>query len=590
MWKGTSRIRERLDECAGNARRVLVPLIIILFLLDVALIACLVISPRSSTVEIAATVSSVPEEGRDACQPDMASEGLSPDSSGAEPEGGELRDTLQRRMVATASGDYADVAGWTGSMPTQGEGRILMFRVSFPNGETAGGAPLEYDKEDSLSHLQVILGDGEASATDGMSDCSFPYESLTAYYLRSSYGRLRITGDAYDYEAKLPRDQYDNDSELLFHEALDALDPQIDYADYDGNGDGVIDCVCIRFAGEDTGWGTTWWSHAFDAGSFAPLEEQAQGSRLDGLSLDSLVMLHTSNVTTLIHEVGHTMGLPDYYHKHTDEEGDSDEDDTESRQETGGIGVTDMMNNNQGDHNAFSKWMLGWIDDGHLVKVTCDDEGAATATIGNRIIRGDEDGHVRVPVKAFSGEGDGGLGYAVAIYPEDDDGQMGPLSDCYVAQYEVASGNQWSSGMPWLMERMRAGEARGFRILRIQGTLAGGANTMRHNDTYDPRHDQLVEAVSALEGDLPSLTTLGASGLFAGIVRAALTSSQPPATGTKSALGFHTSLFQPGDEMTPDTRPSTNFGDGDGARRTGICLRVIEADGDCGILEIWYER
>lgn len=587
MWQVASRVGRCLDGHATGARRILVPLIVILAVTDVILATCLALMSRPSGAGASpATETHVttpcPAEATDG----TASDGASADAA---PKGGELRDALQRQMVAQADGDYAGVAGWTGSMPTTGEGRILMLRVSFPNGLTDGGEPLGYYEGDSLAHLQAIIGGDGTASEGGAPFLPFPYESLGAYYLRSSYGRLHVTGDAYDYDARLPRGCYDNDIELLFHEALDALDPQIDYADYDGDGDGTIDCVCLRFAGEDTGWGTTWWSHAFGASSCTPPGEQARDDYLDGMSLDSLIMLHTSSATTLIHEVGHAMGLPDYYHKSDGESDGSDEGGKGSWQKVGGIGMSDMMNNNTGDHNAFSKWMLGWIDDAHVAKVTCDGDGTVTATIGDQVMRGDGDGHVRVPVGSFSGEGDGGLCRAVAIYPQGDDGRMGPFSDCYVLQYEVATGNQWSSGTPWVMEHMRAGDARGFRLLRVQGTLDGGVGTMRHDDTYDPRHDQLIEAVSALEGGGTSLTETSASGLLAGISADLWTPSKSPEAGMLSMSGFHSSLFQLGDEATPGTTPSTDLGEGEGARRTGICLRVIETDEEQGMLDIWYE-
>ncbi len=51
----------------------------------------------------------------------------------------------------------------------------------------------------------------------------------------------------------------------------------------------------------------------------------------------------------LIHETGHALGLPDYY----------DYDDAIGPK--GGVGGLDQMDGNWGDHNAFSKWVLGWL-------------------------------------------------------------------------------------------------------------------------------------------------------------------------------------------------------------------------------------
>jgi PKD repeat protein len=51
-----------------------------------------------------------------------------------------------------------------------------------------------------------------------------------------------------------------------------------------------------------------------------------------------------------IRETGHLLGLPDYY------------DYDASTGPKGGVGGWDMMDAHWGDHNAFSKYLLGWID------------------------------------------------------------------------------------------------------------------------------------------------------------------------------------------------------------------------------------
>ena len=138
---------------------------------------------------------------------------------------------------------------WSASMPKTGEGRIFAVRVAFPAGEDEEA--MGFSEDDTVEALQATI--------DGAGD-AYPYENVQAYYQRASYGKLTISGEAFDYTAQYPRSHYDNNDKELFTEVLAAFDEQIDYSDYDGDYDGVIDCIAIHFAGPDTGWGSTWWS------------------------------------------------------------------------------------------------------------------------------------------------------------------------------------------------------------------------------------------------------------------------------------------------------------------------------------------
>ena len=89
----------------------------------------------------------------------------------------------------------------------------------------------------------------------------FPYESLSAYYSRASYGKLSLTGETFDYAAKYERDYYTNNPKSLVAEALAALDESEDLSRFDANEDGKLDAVYVHFAGPDTGWGSVWWSN-----------------------------------------------------------------------------------------------------------------------------------------------------------------------------------------------------------------------------------------------------------------------------------------------------------------------------------------
>lgn len=537
---------------------------------SILVVFSLVVSPAAEPVRIpvAAKVTTSPEPGVD--------------GSFARP--GELRDRLQRQMLDARQGEYADVAGWDGTMPRRGEARVLALRVEFPEGDGNDESPVMFGEGDSAEAMQSAIGmraDGTPAGRLG----DFPYENLSSYYLRSSYGMLRISGDTYGYEARLPRSAYETDLMLLFSEALGALDPEIDFRDYDGDGDGVVDCVCMWFAGGDTGWGTTWWSHTFRA---TTMRDPGMGeSRLDGISLGSLVAMHrppsdAGCTRTLIHEVGHALGLPDYYAK-----GGDGETPANSR---GGIGTEDMMNANSSDHNAFSKWMLGWLGDDDIVRVTRGSDGRAVAMLGDRVLATGEDGRVRIPVAPLSGDGTPSMPRAAAIYPAGDDGSLGPLSDLYVLQYDTLSGNQWRPAARGRGIVADDGLFRKFQMFRVQGTLSGGLASMEHDDVGDARHDQLIEAVIPEDGDQESVGQGMTTGIWSadvlGLQYTGLTMTEK--LSLIDILGNKAYLSE-GDEVSPADLMEDAPADSLAARDTGIHVRVAETTDEGGVLEVWYD-
>ena len=81
----------------------------------------------------------------------------------------------------------------------------------------------------------------------------------------------------------------------------------------------------------------------------------------------------TYNCETVIHETGHMLGLDDYY----------DYDDSKGAK--GGLGGGDMMDYNVGDHNAFSKMLLGWVNP-YVVSDDCNIEIGSFGKTGDCVM------------------------------------------------------------------------------------------------------------------------------------------------------------------------------------------------------------
>jgi M6 family metalloprotease-like protein len=205
---------------------------------------------------------------------------------------------------------------------------------------------------------QNIYGNGTQAA-----QAFFPYESLHGYYNRASQGKVNVQGDVLgwyhfgknrqEYEPSGPDDAAWQRALLaIITEALKSYDADHDFAQYDNDNDGDIDLVTILYTGKPAGWMSFWWAYRW--AFYIPEAEQV---RFDGKRLRQFVFQFIDpragndfNPNTLIHEMGHAFGLPDYY------------DYKPSQGPDGGLGGLDMMDANQGNHNAFSRWLLDWIE------------------------------------------------------------------------------------------------------------------------------------------------------------------------------------------------------------------------------------
>jgi M6 family metalloprotease-like protein len=225
-------------------------------------------------------------------------------------------------------------------MPTTGTVKVLAILIAFSD-----YAP--------LTSAQTVASRlfGPEDATDP----TYPYETLRAYYQRSSYSQLDIQGNVLGwYTTSYPRssvnDKADSSRENLIKEVLNYYDQQgHDFSQYDNNNDGIIDYFLVFWTGPHGEWATFWWGYQT---SFSDSSYLLDGKRLRKYSWQWELYSYPSgefSPKTPIHETGHALGLPDYY----------DYDD--SLGPMGGVGGFDMMDSSNYDHNCFSKFVLDWL-------------------------------------------------------------------------------------------------------------------------------------------------------------------------------------------------------------------------------------
>lgn len=251
-----------------------------------------------------------------------------------------LVERAQRRLVELNGRgrlESAPPAAWKG-LPTKGTVKLFVLAIDFSDAPAGDANP--------VSALQGrIFGEGTPAEA--------PYESLRAFYRRSSYNQLDLTGTVLGwYRPSYPRSavpQTEAGREGLIKEAIQAFQAQgHDFTQYDNDGDGTLDAFAVLWTGADQGWGSFWWAYKTD---WTDSTFRVDGKQLQAYTWQWVARGEspTFSPRILIHETGHLLGLPDYY------------DYADSLGPKGGLGGLDMMDASWGDHNAFSKFLLDWI-------------------------------------------------------------------------------------------------------------------------------------------------------------------------------------------------------------------------------------
>ncbi len=208
---------------------------------------------------------------------------------------------------------------------------------------------------------------------DGFSDYKGT-GSAREYFIESSMNAFRPEFDVYG-PVTLSRnmsyyggnDRYGNDKnpERMIIEACELIDDEIDFSEYDRDGDGIIDNVFVFYAGRGEASGgddDTIWPHAYNITYAFPAAQYM----FDGVQLDRYACSNEwegtrpDGVGTFIHEFSHVMGLPDLYDTF-------DQKGAAAPTTPGSWSVMDVgpYNNNGCTpplYSAFERYALGWIE------------------------------------------------------------------------------------------------------------------------------------------------------------------------------------------------------------------------------------
>ncbi|MDE6483988.1 MAG: M6 family metalloprotease domain-containing protein [Duncaniella sp.] len=200
----------------------------------------------------------------------------------------------------------------TSSFPSVGEQPVLVVLVEYQD--------IKFTIADPQDYYHRMLNEEGFSDDNGTG-------SARDYFIESSNNKFRPRFDVYRPVTLANKMAYyggndysgnDLRPEEMAIEACKALDPEVDFSQYDCDGDGLIDNVFVIYAGygeADGGSASTVWPHAFWIYKGTGKQIYLDGKLLDHYACSN--ELNSNNtpggIGTTVHEFSHVMGLPDLY-------------------------------------------------------------------------------------------------------------------------------------------------------------------------------------------------------------------------------------------------------------------------------------
>lgn len=208
------------------------------------------------------------------------------------------------------------------SAPAKGSGHIavgqkhfLVILVEFKD--------LSFKSETANADFAAMLNENGYSDNGGTGSArDYYYDNSHGYFepLFDVYGPVKLE-NAYAYYGGNDNSGDDKNPEKAVSEGCKGLDAQIDFTQYDNDGDGAVDLVFMYYAGygeadsddEDSIWPHQW--ELSDAGISLTLD----GKTIDRYACSNELVGYGAyegkmeGIGTVCHEFGHAIGLPDFY-------------------------------------------------------------------------------------------------------------------------------------------------------------------------------------------------------------------------------------------------------------------------------------
>lgn len=238
--------------------------------------------------------------------------------------------------------------------PTQGEQKGLVILVEF--------ADKEMETENAYDYFNRMLNEEGFSLRGGTGSArDFFRESSMDKFLPEFdvYGPVKLRRD-YAFYGKNTANGEDIRPAQMIIDACKMIDEEVDFSQYDRDGDGYIDNVFVFYAGMGEASGgdpDTVWPHSWNVTYYTMYPQMFDGVQLDRYACSNeWEGSGPDGVGTFIHEFSHVMGLPDLYPTY----------DSDAFTSGAWSGMDYGTYNNRGRtppyYTAFERYALGWLE------------------------------------------------------------------------------------------------------------------------------------------------------------------------------------------------------------------------------------
>lgn len=214
--------------------------------------------------------------------------------------------------TATEESDYSGIGLFSHNFPHFGEPKAIVILVSYQD--------VDFSIKDPYTYFYNMLNQEGFDQYNGAG-------SARDWFIDNSNGQFKPQFDVYG-PVTLPRDReyygqndvYGSDKnpwDMVLH-AAQLLDDEIDFSEYDTDGDGVVDNIFLYYAGVGEASSrveNAVWPHSHKLSYLYSRTTRT----FDGVEIDcygcsnELVDSKPDGIGTFVHEFSHVMGLPDLY-------------------------------------------------------------------------------------------------------------------------------------------------------------------------------------------------------------------------------------------------------------------------------------